>query len=242
MAVEPVIQGLNALDKTTQMLRDRILMLLERQQEQACQQNNRVLVALAGVPGSGKSTVGNALLRVLPLYNVKEVCVLPMDGFHHTKEALMAFDDPALAFQKRGAPFTFDAEAFFKLVQCIKETPVTRPDEKAVTFLAPDFDHAVGDPVPDAIQISSAARIVIVEGNYTLLDEEPWNKIAALVDDRWFVDVTPDVARERLAKRHMQAGIEKTYEAAVARAEDNDLPNGALIRSKLIRPDVRILN
>jgi hypothetical protein len=42
----------------------------------------------------------------------------------------------------------------------------------------------VGDPVPDAIHISSAARIVIVEGNYTLLNEKPWNRIAALVDER----------------------------------------------------------
>ena len=59
---------------------------------------------------------------------------------------------------------------------------------------------------------------------------------------RWFVDVQPDVARERLALRHLHAGIEKTMEDAVARAEDNDLPNGRLIRSKLITPDVRIVN
>lgn len=49
---------------------------------------------------------------------------------------------------------------------------------------APSFDHAVKDPLPDAIAISSRTKVVIIEGNYTLLDEDPWNSIADLVDDR----------------------------------------------------------
>jgi pantothenate kinase len=57
---------------------------------------------------------------------------------------------------------------------------------------------------------------------------------------RWFVDIPRDVVKQRLAKRHVQAGIESTLEAAELRAEGNDLPNGDLIRQKLIKPDVRI--
>lgn len=59
---------------------------------------------------------------------------------------------------------------------------------------------------------------------------------------RWFVDVPAETARERLVARHLLAGIESCGETAAARAEDNDIPNGDLIRSKLIKPDVRILN
>lgn len=57
---------------------------------------------------------------------------------------------------------------------------------------------------------------------------------------RWYVDVPRDVAKHRLAKRHVLAGIEGTMEAAETRAEENDLPNGDLIRENLIIPDVII--
>jgi pantothenate kinase len=51
-----------------------------------------------------------------------------------------------------------------------------------------------------------------------------------------------ELVRERIVQRHLAAGIETSREAAILRAEDNDLPNGDLIRSKLIEPDVRIIN
>lgn len=97
---------------------------------------------------------------------------------------MRTFDDPELAFRKRGAPFTFDAEALLRQVLDLKSIPVTECDEPEMILHAPSFDHAVGDPVPDAIVISSRCRVVIIEGNYTLLDEEPWNKIAQVVDER----------------------------------------------------------
>lgn len=65
-----------SLDETVAMLCDRIQNLLTRQ---ACADPRcRVLIALAGVPGSGKSTVSDALLRVLPDHGIKDVAVLPM--------------------------------------------------------------------------------------------------------------------------------------------------------------------
>lgn len=63
-----------------------------------------------------------------------------------------------------------------------------------------------------------------------------------LTYSRWFVDTPPEVVKERLAARHLAAGIETSYEAAVERAETNDIPNGELIRSLLIKPDVSIQN
>lgn len=60
--------------------------------------------------------------------------------------------------------------------------------------------------------------------------------------NRWFVDAPVDLVRKRLAKRHLSAGIETTMEAAVRRAEDNDIPNGAMIRSMLVAPDLVIEN
>jgi pantothenate kinase len=59
---------------------------------------------------------------------------------------------------------------------------------------------------------------------------------------RWFVDVPPETARERLIKRHVLAGIEKTRQAAAARVEENDIRNGELIRARLLLPEVVINN
>lgn len=63
-----------------------------------------------------------------------------------------------------------------------------------------------------------------------------------LTSERWFVDAHSDVVRERLAKRHLAAGIETSMPAAIQRAEENDIPNGAMIRSMLVKPDLTIQN
>ncbi|KAL1598563.1 hypothetical protein SLS59_006850 [Nothophoma quercina] len=201
-----------------------------------------MLVALAGVPGSGKSTVSSALLEELASRGIRDVAIVPMDGFHYTKKVLSTFEDPVEAFKRRGAPFTFDAHAFLKLVTTLKSTPVTTSEEPEQIAHAPSFDHAVQDPIEDDIAISSRNRVVIIEGNYTLMDQKPWREISEICDQRWFVDTPPEVVKERLAARHLAAGIETSYEAAVERAETNDIPNGELIRSLLIKPDVSIQN
>jgi pantothenate kinase len=59
-----------------------------------------------------------------------------------------------------------------------------------------------------------------------LLDKEPWSKAAALMDLRWFVEVDTEVARVRLARRHVAAGIVSSLEEGDRRAVENDLPNG----------------
>ncbi|KAH6867351.1 phosphoribulokinase/uridine kinase [Thelonectria olida] len=228
------------LANITMKLRERIDRLLIQGKLSA--PTRRILIALAGVPGSGKTTISDALIQELDQYGIHDVAVLPMDGFHHTRATLSSFDDPAQAFRRRGAPFTFDADGLLELVVLLKTTPVTARGEPQIIIKAPSFDHAIKDPVADAITISSQAKVVIIEGNYTLLDEEPWSSISGLVDDKWFVDVPTDVARERLAARHLKAGIETTRDAALLRAEENDIPNGEYIRSRLIEPSVRIIN
>jgi pantothenate kinase len=172
---------------------------------------------------------------------------------------LSSFEDPDEAFRRRGAPFTFDVEAFLKLVQDLKHTPVTTEYERETILLAPSFDHAIKDPVQDEIVVSSRTRLVIVEGNYTLLDQNPWNQISqfcaekyapsqilcsdgANSNNRWFVDAPVQLVKERVAKRHLAAGIETSFEAALQRTEQNDIPNGEFIRSLLIKPDVVITN
>ncbi|KAH6031841.1 hypothetical protein HBI83_022470 [Parastagonospora nodorum] len=227
-------------------LHEAILDLVKRVEKlltsQASNPRQRILVALAGVPGSGKSTISNALIAELALRGIQDVSIVPMDGFHHSQAALSTFDDAETAFRRRGAPFTFDAEAFVRLVTKLKAMPVTTPTETELIVSAPNFDHATKDPSPNAIAISSQNRVIIAEGNYTLLNLTSWNEIAKSCAEKWFVDAPIDTVRDRLAERHLAAGIEDSMQAAVQRANENDIPNGAMIRSMLIKPDVVIEN
>ncbi|KAG9191003.1 hypothetical protein G6011_09091 [Alternaria panax] len=227
-------------------LRAAILDLAKRTENllsrQASDPSCRMLVALAGVPGAGKSTVSDALITELAARGNKDVAVIPMDGFHYTREILSTFEDAEVAFKRRGAPFTFDAKGCVALVKALKKAPVTKEGEADICITAPGFDHAAKDPVQEAIKISSRTRLVIVEGNYTLLRQDPWNQIAEVCDERWFVDAPVETVRTRLAQRHLAAGIETSMSAAIARAEENDIPNGELIRSLLVKPDVVIEN
>ncbi len=92
---------------------------------------------------------------------------VPMDGYHLTRAQLSALSDPATAHARRGAEFTFDGASFLELVRALR-LPST---QSSPTIYAPSFDHAVKDPVADAIAILPAQRIVIFEGNYLVLDK-----------------------------------------------------------------------
>src|SRR5438128_1996979 len=102
---------------------------------------------------------------------------------------LSKFADADNAFRRRGAPFTFDAEAFLKLVATLKATPVSTLEEPEIIVSAPSFDHATKDPLEDGISISSRTRLAIVEGNYTLLDQKPWRELSRYWAEKYETNV-----------------------------------------------------
>ncbi|BFZ61756.1 hypothetical protein YB2330_002831 [Saitoella coloradoensis] len=198
-------------------------------------QFKRYLVAVAGSPGSGKTTIATQVIRKINEYSqatsdIDMAGLIPMDGFHLTRAQLDAMPDPIEAHARRGAPFTFDPHKLKKLVERLRE-PI---GSTAIT--APSFDHAVKDPLEDDIHVLSTQRIIILEGNYLHLKDEPWCGIAAMMDELWYVDVDRDLARERLIARHLKAGLADTPEAAGARADSNDLPNGDYIKANSVKP------
>lgn len=145
-----------------------------------------------------------------------------MDGYHLTRSQLSALPDPSSAHARRGAAFTFDAPAYLTLVKKLR-APIC-PEDK--TIYAPSFDHAVKDPVADEISVAPSVKICVFEGNYVALDKGEWAEAASLMDEIWWVEVDETVARERLVKRHVKAGIAKDEEEAGRRADENDLVNG----------------
>ncbi|KAL8842875.1 MAG: hypothetical protein Q9205_001263 [Flavoplaca limonia] len=201
--------------------------------------SQRVLIAVSGIPGSGKTALASLVARRLNHRHSEETpgCALqsvaafvPMDGYHLSRAQLSAMPDPATAHARRGAAFTFDDKAFLALVKKLREPLL--PESK--TIYAPSFDHATKDPVENDIPVSTSARIVILEGNYVTLDKGLWKEAASLMDELWFVDVGVDVARRRLVHRHVATGVTPTAEEADKRVTENDLVNGEeIIKDRL---------
>jgi pantothenate kinase len=103
---------------------------------------SRWMLAVAGMPGSGKTTLASHLVEAINMRVAPNTAVaLGMDGFHFTKAALRQFPNHAEAFARRGAPWTFDAFALQQRLQLLR-TSAGRAD-----IPWPAFEHAVGDPL-----------------------------------------------------------------------------------------------
>ncbi|KAI1763503.1 hypothetical protein GGR53DRAFT_520942 [Hypoxylon sp. FL1150] len=182
---------------------------------------SRLLIALAGAPGSGKTTIAlQVLKRINALAEHPKTNVISADGFHLSLATLRALPNATEAIARRGVAWTFDGAGIVALVRKLRNAAGRE------TVLAPTFDHAIKDPVEGGLTIDKDVEICIIEGNYLLCEEEPWREIAELVDDRWLVSVDPQLARKRVAARHLAAGIETTMDAALKRTDENDLVNG----------------
>lgn len=168
----------------------------------------RFIVAIAGPPGSGKSTLSAGLHDLLPEGAVE---VVPMDGFHYDDIVLNARGLRA----RKGAPETFDFAGFETLMKRIR---AVEPD-----IAIPVFDRGMELSRAAAAIVSTETKFILVEGNYLLLDEEPWSRLAPLFDFSIFVDVPRNELERRLMERWHGHG--RSDEDARAWIASNDMPN-----------------
>lgn len=180
----------------------------------------RYLFGIAGPPGSGKSTLAVTLADELA------APIVPMDGFHLPNAALAA--SGLLGF--KGAPETFDADAFVELVRRLR----TATD----AVESPAFDRTIDEPVADQVRVEPDDVVVIVEGNYLLLDEPPWSELVDLFDAIAYLDVPDDVRVLRLVDRHVEFG--RTRFEAVDFVNRSDEANTRRITRSRHRADVLV--
>lgn len=184
----------------------------------------RYVLAIAGAPGAGKSTLAEALLAALEAQAPGRAALVPMDGFHLDNAVL----DARGLRPRKGAPQTFDVDGLAAALARVRaaDRPVAVPVFDRDLDLARAGGRIVGPDQP----------VVLVEGNYLLLRDAPWDGLAGLFDRTLFLEVPEDELARRLVARWLGHGMGS--EAARARAEGNDLPNARLVAARSRPADV----
>ncbi len=185
-----------------------------------CSSVPRLMVAVAGPPGSGKTAFATILVAVVNAEARDDLAVLVgLDGWHYPNEYLATHfidrDGERIALRSiKGAPETFDAVGAYG---CLSEICRGRH----VSF--PVYSRRLHEPVPRGGSVDAHHKIVVVEGNYLLLDEDPWRRVRELFDVRIFIFAPRDVLVASLTERHQRGG--KTPEATARQVRVVDLPN-----------------
>ncbi len=183
----------------------------------------RLVVAIAGPPGAGKSTLVETLLPLLP---EGSAAIVPMDGFHYDNAVLAARG----LLPRKGAPETFDAAGL--------AATLSRIHAGGEDVAVPLFDRAEDLARAGASIVARDVRFVLVEGNYLLSDEPPWDRLASLFDFTVFLDVPEPVLEQRLVERGLQHG--HTPDEALERAYSNDIPNARRVLARRRSADVEL--
>lgn len=187
----------------------------------------RVALGLAGGPGTGKSTLAAELVAALNAGTPKLAALVPMDGFHMRQAKLEALGTVA----DKGAPHTFEGAAFAEFLAELKSA--TGP------LRGPGYSRAIEDVVEDAFTVPGAARLLVVEGNYLLLPDPPWDRVRPLLDSAVFLAVPRETVRARLLKRHAEHGLfsEERNRVHIDRV---DLANYDLVAASRRHADIAI--
>lgn len=174
----------------------------------------RVIAFLAAPPATGKSTLLQFLEQLVREHaDLTQMQALGMDGFHYPNRYLETHtilrDGVEIPLKSiKGAPETFDVPALAAKLRAAKNGRT----------LFPVYDRRIHDVVADALTVD--APILFVEGNWLLLDEEPWRGLRPLADYAVRIDAPAAFLRDRLIARKVQGGLSEAEATAFCEASD----------------------
>ena len=196
------------------------------------EKGGRVLMMLAAPPGAGKSTLLSFLERLAREQGFCGVQAIGMDGFHRRQDYLVSHDTerdgqmiPLVSI--KGAPVTFDLEALTERVKRVAA---------GETCGWPVYDRLLHNPVENALRVDG--DMVLLEGNYLLLDLDGWRDLKACADYTVSIRADEGLLRDRLIERKIKTGVEK--DAATQFVDFSDMPNVRLCLEKTMPADVQL--
>ncbi|MEV0327976.1 nucleoside/nucleotide kinase family protein [Micromonospora echinospora] len=181
----------------------------------------RQLLGIAGAPGAGKSTLAERVVAGVG----STARLVPMDGFHLAQTELRRL---GLA-DRKGAVDTFDAYGYAALLRRLHRL-------EPVTVYAPAFHRDIEEAVAGSIAVPPWVTLVVTEGNYLLLPEDPWDEVRTLLHDAWFLDLDAELRLRRLTDRHVAYGRSPAEAERWARGSDE--VNAALVAGTAHRADL----
>ncbi len=203
------------------------VLLLSQEIKRLKAENKRFIIAIAGPPASGKSTLADALVDYLndQVLSDRSAALLPMDGFHLDNEVLLKKG----LLARKGAPETYDANGFCSLVESLRDS--------TEDLFYPLFDRTLDMAIAGSGVIKQNTSVVVVEGNYLLLKSQPWDSLLTTFDHTVFISPSIDVLEQRLIERWQNYGFDK--QTAETRARNNDLVNANLVLEQSSEADIR---
>jgi pantothenate kinase len=216
----------------------------QQQQQQQQSRKQPYMVAVVGMPGSGKTTGAEILTELLCGDDGENNCnafCMPFDGYHYSidalKQRMMEASSSSSSSRstdliyRRGSPETFDAAALRRDLERIRYG-----DEANIAL--PGFDHAVGDPEDGQhIFCREQHSVVITEGLYLLHDQDGWCGIKDCFDMTVYVDADLDVCMNRLKIRN-QSIPGYTVDEILARVDAVDRMNALIVQASKPRADL----
>ncbi|CEP63962.1 Yfh7p LALA0_S09e06436g [Lachancea lanzarotensis] len=219
-------------------------------------EHSSVVVGRGGLPNSIRISSKKTLVPV-EKGNINIAQIVPMDGFHLSRDHLDQFRNPAEAHVRRGSPPTFDSNNYLQLSKILAKSCTIKPrfsedlnagsglfdkisgsfSEQIPSIYVPGFDHALKDPSTDQHCLTAFTRIIVLEGLYLLLNEENWKGVYPVFKETdavlvWRLDLGIEQLEERVAKRHVASGLAPNLAAGVDRFRVNDLINAIKIKEQ----------
>ena len=202
-------------------VQDVLMPLLTRLSDLFFRKQKRQIVFLAGPPAAGKSTLALFLEKLSSEYDtLARVQALSMDGFHYPNAYLDTHEtvrngERILLRQIKGSPETYDTKA---MMDAFRQICHDRDAGKNCEYRWPVYDRTIHDVVPD--QYAVTGDILLIEGNYLLLEESPWKELREYADETIFAEASEDMLKDRLVSRKVRGGSSReAAEEWVARTD-----------------------
>lgn len=193
------------------------LPLLKQLQQLQKEKKERIIVFMAAPPAVGKTTLCEFLEYLSKQdQELTDIQALGLDGFHYHSDYINSHDAIVLGEkvpmkQVKGCPETYDTEKLRQKLEHIKTEDI----------LWPIYDRNLHDVVEDQIKVEK--NIILIEGNWLLLKEEPWKTMQQYADYKILILADEEMLKERLISRKEKGGLSR--EEAVAWYQNSDSKN-----------------